>query len=181
MNSINNLSLLKKNIKRLLNKNPSFRIISIDGWTGSGKSTVIAPLINKITGWTILDGDTDFLIEGKGAYIFDNRKIKEKLSGTEKIIIDSILALRIFAVAKIRPDISIYVKKVKSDGYWLHEHIVDIRSSFKKLQDYYKSPLDRQLLLYLRNLRPDTKADIVYLNHDPFNDIETSMPEMFFE
>lgn len=182
MHEVKNLKVLGAKINALIIKNPKTKIITIDGWTNSGKTKLITTYLAELTGWKVIHGDDEFLLTGAGKYIFNENKIKNRLKEYNKIIIDSVLVRKIFEIIEIIPNISVYVKRVRDDGYWIDKPVVDENSVLEKLLNYYNQPLEHQLILYHRQYKPHLNADIIYMNHDPFNDIGTIIPpEMFYQ
>ncbi len=97
------------------------KIVGIDGIDGVGKSTIIAPLISKIIKARIINIDK-YLNEKQGKYFqeINFKKIKQDINqclGTDNLIIEGVLLLKILKKIDLKVDCLIYV----SDNVWVYD------------------------------------------------------------
>jgi hypothetical protein len=172
-------------------------IVSIDGKDGSGKSRLALKLCCRNENFTYFDLDTHYWSSNKLFYKlpyvenidFDALKnnISKTLESNEVVVIAGVCLLSIFEKLSIQPDVSIYIKKLDSSGWWidgikfnydlnLEELIRAKKESSRKdseLEQFDQpvktKPIDEddeclscEIIRYHFHCKPDKKADIIY-------------------
>lgn len=98
------------------------RVVTIDGWSGSGK-TALTKNIGQTLGLTHYQLD-DFLHENRGGYLkeIDYSRLSESLtSGIRKghaILIEGVCIQEVMKRIRLVPNLKVYLRKVDSSGIW---------------------------------------------------------------
>jgi len=157
-------------------------VISLDGISGSGKSTVAIFLEQELGAKLVrIDYFLKGREEGRKGYKehINFKKLEEdirKLMSDHKIIfVEGVMILEIFEKINIKPCLDIYVKpKKNSPRFSFLQNILSKSSDqifFRLDAPRMKGPqanvlLDKQLIEYHKNYKPVDKADFVYENCD---------------
>ncbi|MDD9209801.1 MULTISPECIES: hypothetical protein [Aeromonas] len=138
-------------------------ILWIDGFNGSGKSSLSKAIAAEIPReCTILHMD-DFLVEKQGAY-FDAIRMDD-LSGAiasspRPLIIEGVCLSKIREHLGVQHGISVYVRRVGSNGLWYEEDECQIASEDMIRVD--GNPLAIELRQYHYDYQPFEKADYIF-------------------
>jgi len=157
-------------------------IVSIDGWTASGKSTLAGTLADRL-GWPRLALD-EYLIRNRGGFIehLDYARLKADLTDalrtSRPVLVEGIQALEVLERLEQRPGLRLYVRRVASDGVW-HDGF-DLESSAEeviererqglrkmleakgKVFDDHAEPLEFEVIRYHYQHRPHETADLYF-------------------
>ena len=134
--------MVKHNIKEVIAEiNSKFaeevRIISVDGWTGAGKTT----LTNSITGiedLEIIEFDK-FFEKNAGLYLevfnFDGLEdtITKALESNKKLLLDGICMNEILNEISIESDYKVYIKELGVLEDWYYEKYLDETKSIEEI------------------------------------------------
>ncbi|RQM72701.1 hypothetical protein EHZ47_16620 [Aeromonas jandaei] len=138
-------------------------ILWIDGFNGSGKSSLSKAIAVKIPGeCTILHMD-DFLVGKQGVY-FDAIRIDD-LSGAiasspRPLIIEGVCLSKIREHLGMQHGVSVYVRRISSNGLWYEEDECQIASEDMIRVD--DNPLAIELRQYHYDYQPFEKADYIF-------------------
>lgn len=169
----------------LINTKGNF-IISIDGVDGTGKSTLAKSISDAIDGLHInLDKCID---RNQGRYV-DNLRFDEVLklynnSDKKVIIFDGVCLMKILEILDINPNLKIYVRLVKKDGFWYKGHtdfnytrnvdeiINEHRNSTRKMKEFFGEEIDEEalkfeelpdeIIRYHHEYKPNETCDYIY-------------------
>ena len=167
-------------IRKLLTKTPNCDLVTVDGWMGSGKTCIASSAIKPSLDWRHVEGDKEFLEQGRKKYVLNEKKLKLLLCDDKPLIIDSVLMLDHLTKVNVpRTKISIYFKRVDNKYEWVDQHFIDPSLDTKKLCEYYNSKLVCQLIDYHRREMPHEKADIVHLSYHEDNNYGKVFTDMF--
>ena len=152
--------------------------ISIDGIDGSGKTT-LADKLAKNLGGKVISFDK-YLIPHKGIYLSYIRyaELSSDLAifeeeATSVIILEGLCLLSVLERLSIEPEISVYIRRVDTDGIWLDEifnsednDVNDVLRRLDKIENRRNKPgiadKDRELARYHIEKKPITDADFVF-------------------
>ena len=102
----------------------SARIVTVDGWQGSGKTTLAKNLASSL-GLSRYELD-DFLQEHRGGfleyldYLQLTAALTEAFKKSRPILLDGICVLEVLQRIGLRPDVKVYVRKISASGIWHH-------------------------------------------------------------
>jgi len=153
-------------------------IISVDGLSGVGKSTLARKLVREIDAVHIaLD---DYLTPHQGSYLeyLDYTRIETDLSQARTrspsgIIIDGVCALAVCIRIKLEPDIKVYMRRVDESGQWEDEHLYSEENNLDEVLRYLDrleaifpnkpgiTDSDREFARYHIEMKPISNADFV--------------------
>lgn len=164
-------SNLKEIVDLLRNshKDALSRIITIDSRDGAGKSWLAKNLSNLIgAGVVSLD---PFLRENQGAYVrnLDLTAIRTALEAcaTPKII-EGVCVLEVLDSLDCRPDVLIYVKKIRFGYVWLEDDMLE-RDPAEPIEQLIRrkslTPFTEEVIRYHDKYLPSKKADIIFHHH----------------
>jgi len=171
----------------------NYKIVGIDGKDGAGKSTIARKVSSELKIRHInLD---DYVEKHSGTYV-PNIKNEELLaainSSNNPLIIEGVCLLAIMEKFNLKPDLSVYVKKMDRYGFWhdrdecdLEEDVDDFILKEKKClrsfaefearlegarmsTENIEFPLSEEIIKYHHGFKPHIKANIIYEN--VFND-----------
>ena len=186
------------NLAELLRKSYAHALsgtIAIDGRDGVGK-TPLAVALQAAVGGTVISLD-DFVLEERGGYV-SNLKRADLKSALERSspprIVEGVCVLAALESVSHRHDVLIYVKRLRSFGYWYDEGICDptdpidelIARLAKEVADVDRfdaeqsgealpqdekpalTPLLEEIIRYHARYRPSRRAEIVFMKmEDP--------------
>ena len=104
------------------------QLISIDGFSGSGKS-YLSKMIVESNNYSYIDIDGDYLIPNNGRYInfIKYEKLKSDIlnlvSNGDKIVSDGICILKVLECIGLKPDFKIYVKRIHNNQWRDGKHL----------------------------------------------------------
>jgi len=136
-----------------------FLLISIDGPTGSGKSTLAENIASKFKLAHLNLDDDRYLIPEMGGYVeyikYDNliADLESYRKNSSPIIIDAVCVQEILARTNTKPDLNIYVKKLRRGNQWLDGRYFDYS---KNVDDVIKTDLEEQRNFNLINAQLDS-------------------------
>jgi hypothetical protein len=153
------------NLVAKLNLNSVKKLISIDGFFGTGKSMVSAYLAQAFA-LPVVYVDDYFAKDGKSLELFKFENFAAtvaKLRQGSSTIVDGIMVQDVLARTGSRADFFIYVKEVNRHGIWSNGFKLDklIRSD----DDNLPTKPDRfedELVEYHLRFRPHERADIIF-------------------
>ena len=118
----------------------NFQIVTIDGWDGAGK-TRLAEKISSILNLKHIELDT-FLNKHQGGFINHIRyadlgqTIQAARDDSSSILVEGICVLEVLRRIGVRPDITIYVKRILSRGFWSDgRHLPDEKSADEVIEE----------------------------------------------
>jgi hypothetical protein len=174
-----------------LNANPI--LIGIDGRDGAGKTT-LAKALGQCTGAAVVSLD-DFVAKNRGSYVPHLRTgdLREALSSAGRpAIVEGVCLLAVLEALSLEPDLLVYVKRIRDDGYWYDHDVCDPEEDEETLierlsreeaafaplaarlsgkpepegDDPGLSPLNEEIVRYHCRYRPSRRARIVFLRID---------------
>jgi hypothetical protein len=171
-------------------ENRGARLLAIDGVDGCGKTTLsdsLAPTLDC----AVLHLD-DFVEKNRGGFLdfFDFEKLGAEIqTGTDQydcLIIEGVCVLEVLNHVGVKPDLHIYIKKLKLGFLWhdedgiygdadsFEEKIIVEEERNRKWSEIMKEPatedeiavsgLRRDIISYHWSFRPDERADVVFGN-----------------
>ena len=159
-------------------------IVSIDGFCGSGKTTLVGQLCPKLSAVHI---EVDrFLDRNKGTYVGFlrygelKRELTEALTQNVPVLVEGVCLRQILERISVQDSMSIYVKRVGAGG-WSDGSAVQLYSSaeeaiareeaslleFAKLLDEPPTQLpasQRELIEYHFAFKPHERAQVIFIN-----------------
>lgn len=171
-------------------------VITIDGDTGAGKSTLATSISTRIGVIHLKLDNERYLYKNQGGclkyikYETLFNDIKEIISTGKIVLVDSVCILKILKNINIKSDLNIYVKRVSIYGFWYDGDRFDYRRSATEViqeekdnalklltiirslktndnvNGENKNTLNDEIIEYHFEYRPDNKADIVYRRID---------------
>jgi hypothetical protein len=143
----------------------SKKLITIDGFSWSGKSKVSAYLSQALS-IPVVYIDDYFTKDGRflESFKFENFSATvAKLSQSSSIIVDGIMVQDILARIGTKADLFLYVKRVSPYGIWSDGFKLDklLRSDDDNVSTGY-DPFQDQLVQYHLRVRPHERADITF-------------------
>lgn len=187
----NNIEEIIEEIQKSICQN-KIGVISLDGNTGAGKSTLARTICNKMGINHLKLDDERYLHQNKGGclkyikYEILLNDINEMVTSGNIGIVDSVCILKILGNIKVRSDLKIYVKKLSSYGSWKDVSKFDYtRSAAEIIQEElngagilnenvnlvtntddadsdHKNTLRDEIIEYHFEYRPDESADIIF-------------------
>lgn len=155
------------------------RLISVDGAHGSGKSTLSRFLAGQL-GADLVEID-QFLNLHQGAYLqhLDYEAIASRVVGCSPCILEGICLCQVVKTLGLRPDASIYVKRMARWG-WADEdelviagpvdvhlgHLIQDASHFFEPGDRLNLGLWEEVIRYHAIWRPQQACDFVFLRKE---------------
>jgi len=163
MKTINNIDELIKYIKK---SNP--KLLVIDGRDGSGKTYLAKQLHSKLGGTHLTEEKyRTSNLNGEFEPKFDELILDMARSLPKgSVIYDSVLMLWINDQCGIKPDLTIYVKKMSQMGLWSDE--VELDDDMSKEEAIIKADkmggtrFRKQIISYHFDYLPHKTADIIY-------------------
>ncbi len=186
-----NIEGIFKEVQKNIHRN-KIRVISIDGDTGAGKSTLAQSISNKM--------EIEHLKLDKERYFHQNQggclkyiKYEILLSDINEIdnsgniaIVDSVCVLKILDNIEVKSDLKLYVKRLSSYGHWydgskfdytrsaaeiiqeeingamMVNQVVNLPANTYDADSVRRNTLQDEIIEYHFEYRPDDGADIVY-------------------
>lgn len=163
-----------------------FRLISIDGKDGSGKSSLADNISIHLNGVHINLDDDKYLLKNKGVYVdyikYDvlKEEIDVLLQNKKLIFIEGICILKIIERSKIVPELKIYAKKLTHYGYWFDGQNFDYSRSVEEIINKDEESLKQfigitkqieyqnhecihhEVIRYHHEYKPNLNADYIY-------------------
>ncbi len=167
-------------------------MISIDGNTGAGKSTLASNISEKLGIIHLKLDDEKFLHQNKGGclkFVKFNVLLNEieLIVESGKIsIVDSVCILKILDNIGINSDLKLYVKRLSSYGHWYDErkfdytrtasdiineemdgvrlinNIAELSIDSNEMNEDQKNTLHDEIIEYHFEYKPNENADIIY-------------------
>jgi hypothetical protein len=141
-------------------------IIGVDGRDEVGKTTLANTLATATRG-SILSLD-DFIVKNQGNYVSALQKTELKTAlGIQQrpVIVEGVCLLAALATVSVKPDLLIYIKRLRFGWYWHDEEILDTEENVDTLIRRHSpiTPLKEEIIRYHFQHRLSHQADIIYL------------------
>ena len=149
--------------------NPSPRLVTVDGYTGAGKTHLASKIASSLS-FRHLDFDS-FLVKKQGEFLafFEFKRFAMSFNSThQSTVLSGILMLDVLQKLGLHQELSVYVKSMSQGGLWNDDYenfdqisqIEQIANAVGQTVDDVK--LDLEVSRYHYNRRPDKHANIVY-------------------
>lgn len=158
-------------------------IVGVDGHLGSGKSYLARQLASLIDG-THIEVDR-YLAPQQGAYLpfLNLEELRQAVlaeGARQPVIVDGICLQEVFDLLGLRPDLTVYVRRISPAGLWHDEDLSaaspeapDPEEVLQEYEDLAKvlepdtgteehAHVSREVARYHREYRPVQRADILY-------------------
>lgn len=138
-------------VKSIINNkfNEGANIISIDGWTGAGKTYLLKNFNDSET--IFLISFDDYFEKNTGLYleVFQYDDLKEKINGlleeNKKILIEGICMEQVLGKKNVKVDYSVYIKQLGISNDWHYDKYLDESKTdeeiFKEDEEFFKIDL----------------------------------------
>lgn len=138
-------------------------ILWIDGFNGSGKSHLAKAIVVEMSGECAILHVDDFLVEQQGVY-FDAIRMNDLSEAIKScpgpLIIEGVCLSKVREHLDVKHGISVYVRRVGSNGLWYEEDECQITSEDMIRVD--NNRLAIELRQYHYDYQPFEKADYIF-------------------